>query len=385
MTTGEPDLPGRRRRPRSLSPSGQRGHWGHRLLIGIGLLLMLGVVAWQVNATRWTTHSERVGQALIRQARVQQASVRQASESGSKTCTAVAGPGAEGLLEIPAIGLVAPVEQGTADAELNVAVGHDPSSAWPGIAGNAILEAHDVSYFVNIDRLRPGDTIRYATPCATYVFSVQGHQIVKQGSPVNNTATPTVTLVTCWPTNALWFTPNRYVVSAAEVQVQRTTSQNIEEPGGSGVGTPPSVPAPAALVAGGLTLTTYSVPMGTLTIAGTPSPTWVESPTPLADEAAAVEAFIAGVRSTTQDQSPWWSAIAPGVTIPGPLVGADNPAYLSPLDVTITAAGDQAGAVQLTTDVSISGGSAPGHYAMVADGTITNGSLVISGWALNPD
>ncbi|HAM01233.1 MAG TPA: hypothetical protein DCQ30_03250, partial [Acidimicrobiaceae bacterium] len=37
------------------------------------------------------------------------------------------------------------------------------------------------------------------------------------GSPVYNTPGPTITLVTCWPTNALWFTPDRYLVTANEV------------------------------------------------------------------------------------------------------------------------------------------------------------------------
>ena len=37
-----------------------------------------------------------------------------------------------GILSIPAINLQAPVEEGTDDAELNVAVGHAPASVWPG-------------------------------------------------------------------------------------------------------------------------------------------------------------------------------------------------------------------------------------------------------------
>jgi sortase (surface protein transpeptidase) len=48
-------------------------------------------------------------------------------------------------LTIPALTLAAPVEEGTDDAELDVAVGHDPQSVWPGANGASVLLAHDVS------------------------------------------------------------------------------------------------------------------------------------------------------------------------------------------------------------------------------------------------
>jgi LPXTG-site transpeptidase (sortase) family protein len=271
----------------------RRRRRGYRVLIGSGVALILAVVGWQVNATLWSTHADRVGHGLIRKFQVAQRS------GGAVTCTVRPG-GPQGLIEAPAIGLVAPVEQGTGNGVLGVAVGHDPSSVWPGATGNAVLEAHDVSYFVNIDQLKVGDTIRYATPCATYLFSVQGARIVEQGSPVYDTATPTITLVTCWPTDALWFTPERYLVRASEVQVVRRTPKNVAVPADIEAGTPPAISAPPALVAEGLTLADYSVPMGTMTIVGDPSPSWVQSPAPLADQDAAVEAFIAGIRPTTQ-------------------------------------------------------------------------------------
>lgn len=355
-----------------------RGRWRYRVLISAGVGLILAVVGWQVNATLWTTHADRVGHALIRQVRV-------AQRSGSAASCSVQPGGPQGLLEAPAIGLVAPVEQGTGNGVLSVAVGHDPSSVWPGVAGNAVLEAHDVSYFVDIDHLAPGDTIRYTTPCATYFFAVQAHRVVQQGSAVYDTAAPTLTLVTCWPTDALWFTPDRYLVTASETKVLRRAPKDLSVPADVEAGTPPSVSAPPALVAEGLTLADYSVPMGTMTIVGDPSPTWVESPAPLADQDAAVEAFIAGIRATTQDQPDWWHAIAPGVPLPAALLGAQNPSYLSALDVTVTAAANTASSVLLTTTVSISGGDAPGRYALTDDDTIVDGHLQITSWTLRAD
>ena len=72
-----------------------------------------------------------------------------------------------GILTIPALDLDAPVEEGTDDQELNVAVGHDPQSVWPGVDGAAVFLAHDVSYFVHLNALKPGDVITYQTACNT--------------------------------------------------------------------------------------------------------------------------------------------------------------------------------------------------------------------------
>ena len=195
--------------------------------MGLGVLLVASAVTWQVRATLWTTHSNRVGASLIQ--KLERARAKATHSKGTAVpCTTTASTGGpEGLLIIPAIGLTAPVEEGTDDAQLNVAVGHVPDSVWPGTTGNTVLEAHDVSYFVNIDQLKPGDTIEYQTACTTYDYTVQSHQVIKQGATVYNTPTPTISLVTCWPTNALWFTPTRYLVTAAMVRstpAKHTTS-----------------------------------------------------------------------------------------------------------------------------------------------------------------
>jgi LPXTG-site transpeptidase (sortase) family protein len=349
-----------------------------RTLIAAGTALVLGAVGVQLYAWGWSARSTAVGHRLVRQVRIERS-----ADAASGRCTPVA-DGPQGVLAAPSIGLDAPVEQGTSDAVLSVAVGHDRSSVWPGAPGNAVLEAHDVSYFVHIDQLHRGSTIRYETPCATTVFSVTGHRIVAQGSPVDDTASATLTLVTCWPTDALWFTPDRYVVSATEVGVQRTSPRTLDVSAAVGAGVEPHVPAPAALVAEGLTLGSYSVPMGTLTIAGSPDPTWVESPAPLLDQDAAVEAFIAGVKAATQDHPAWWHAIAPTVTMPVALTGVPNPSYASALDVTVAASGTRALGVTLTTTMVVRGGPDPGQYAVTVVTAISHGTLTVTGWTLVP-
>jgi sortase A len=361
----------------------------HRMLIASGFLIVAGVVAWQVNATLWTNHSEQAGRALVHRF-LQNPALSNPVEStdrlpGAATLASCASAQSsdpvKGLLEIPKLGVIAPVEQGTGDAQLNVAVGHDPYSVWPGEAGNAVLEAHDVSYFVGLPKLVAGDDIRYVAPCTTYEFQVSAHTVVNQGAPVYNTPNPTMTLVTCWPTDALWFTPDRYLVTAVEVGRFATGAGARRYVTAS---LPPSVPVAPALASQGVTLATYSLPMGSFTLSGSPDPTWAQSTNPLLVEDSAVEAFIAGVRSLTEGHLDWWGELAPGVSPPAPLVGARNPSYLTPLEVTVSATGTQATAVTLTDTVQLQGGEFPGRYSMAVEETIHRGTLTVASWVLQP-
>ena len=242
-----------------------------------------------------------------------------------------------------------------------MAVGHNPNSVWPGTNGNSVLAAHDVSYFQNISQLAVGDKVVYESPCTTYTFHVSGHSVVHEGAPVYNTPGPTLTMVTCWPTNALWFTPDRYVVTATEVSSAPTSTSGRTYRAATPA---PVVNIPPALAAQGVTLTTYSMPLGTLTVNGTPDPAWANTTAPLLIQGSGVQAYIAAVKALNQHQLTWWNDLAPGIAPNPVLLGADNPTYESPLNVTITAAGDTVTAITLTNTVSVSGGSAPGRYTV---------------------
>jgi sortase A len=57
------------------------------------------------------------------------------------------------------------------------------------------------------------------TPCVTYQYAVTGAHVVPAGSPVFSGPDGKLDLVTCYPLNALYLTPNRYVVEANLVNV----------------------------------------------------------------------------------------------------------------------------------------------------------------------
>ena len=82
-------------------------------------------------------------------------------------------------LYIPALGkdFARTVVQGTSDADLDAGPGHYVTSQLPGQLGNFAVAGHRVGKgqpFLNLDRLRPGDSIVVQTARNWYVYSVLG-------------------------------------------------------------------------------------------------------------------------------------------------------------------------------------------------------------------
>ncbi len=184
-------------------------------LIGVVLLFLALFAASYAFAHQ--AHQRHAQAVLLHSERAAMAKIAQQSHGASCQVAGVQPGQLSGILSIPALHMTAPVEEGTDDPELNVAVGHDPQSVWPGVNGAAVFLAHDVSYFVHLNDLKPGDVITYRTACNTVKFAVSSQQVVAAGSDVSNTAAPSLVLDTCWPPNALFFTPDRLLVRATEV------------------------------------------------------------------------------------------------------------------------------------------------------------------------
>lgn len=107
-------------------------------------------------------------------------------------------------LQIPAIGVDAPIVQGDGWEQLKKGVGQHIGSANPGQAGNLVLSGHNDVYgevFRYLDRLKPGDAIIVYTQQRQYVYTVTGTQIVEptRVEVMAPTADATVTLITCYP------------------------------------------------------------------------------------------------------------------------------------------------------------------------------------------
>lgn len=106
-----------------------------------------------------------------------------------------------GILEIPKLELVAPIQEGTKDKILKVAVGHfSESSFWNG---NVALASHNRSiyaqYFEKINELQNGDEIIYKTKLGTRKYAVYENRTINETdwSVIENTNENIVTLITC--------------------------------------------------------------------------------------------------------------------------------------------------------------------------------------------
>ena len=287
-----------------------------------------------------------------------------------------------GLIEAPALGLVAPVQQGTGDALLSDAVGHVPASAWPGRLGTSVFAAHDVTWFSGIDRLKSGDEIRYVTPCRTYTYRVTSHRVVPTGYPVYNTATPSIVLDTCYPLDALYLTSTRYLVYATLSMTSLTSAPPTPRPSSAQL----TVPAPEALARQGLALDQNYGPLGILRITGSPSPGWRQTSAPLEAEATALTAYFGVIRSAEQGQRTWWADLAPSVPVStaAGLWDGGIKSYDAAIEVTLRVQGNQTLGAVLSTILTTAHSARPGTYVLTVTETVTGTELVVSAFTMRP-
>jgi len=346
--------------------------------IGAGLLLA-GHIAWFVRS------SSVRGAALVQRER----RAISVSKPTASTCQSLGQYGApaasgepQGLLEIPLLGLTAPVLQGTGDAVLDEAVGHVPASVWPGRSGTSVLAAHDVTWFSRIGQLRPGDELRYVMPCRTFTYRVMSHRVVAAGSPVFNTATARIVLDTCYPLDALYLTGSRYLVYADLIKTGPTSA--IPAPPASP--SPLIVPAPKALVAEGLGLQQNEAPLGVLSFAGSLSSSWRRTSAPLQTETSVLTAYFGIVRSAEQANQSWWADLAPSLrgSAPADLWGGRITGYHTPLDITLRLRGSRVLGATLTAEVSSAGSRQPGTYNLAVTETVTGDELLVSSFTMQP-
>ena len=96
--------------------------------------------------------------------------------------------------------------------------GHLGASALPGEIGNMVIAGHRDTHFAFLQEVRRGDRLGIESfGGATYVYEVTGLDVVdsRRGSLVLDTDVSALTLVTCYPFDALEpGGPLRYVVTA---------------------------------------------------------------------------------------------------------------------------------------------------------------------------
>ena len=155
-----------------------KGRWGPRALMLMGFIIFAVAAAAIAYPLWWNHRSETAGHGLLREHLLMR---HQTSDTSRCTPSLPSrysrGMHLVGILEIPSLGVRAPVLQGLSDPVLNVAAGHDPTSPWPGGPGESIIEAHDVSYFARISALKRGDRVIWVDACTEQTFRVVATEI----------------------------------------------------------------------------------------------------------------------------------------------------------------------------------------------------------------
>ena len=127
--------------------------------------------------------------------------------------------GVLGRLDIPRLRISAMVAEGTDTRLLQRAVGHIKTTALPGRPGNVGLAGHRDTFLRGLGEARENDVIRFVTLRGTYTYRVEWGAVVEPGrvDVLDSTATPSMTLVTCYPFQAVGPAPQRFVVRARQV------------------------------------------------------------------------------------------------------------------------------------------------------------------------
>jgi|GEM_PF-264915 len=110
-----------------------------------------------------------------------------------------------GTLEMPTLGVVGEIQEGSTLTAINRGPSHWPGTALPGHLGNAVLAGHRTTYtkpFNRLEELQPGDPVLFhMRDGTTYTYEVRGVIIVPAASIgiAAQDETHTATLFGCHP------------------------------------------------------------------------------------------------------------------------------------------------------------------------------------------
>ncbi len=352
-----------RRKPEHMMQNSHRGVSRLKLITG-SFLLLAGVVG--VAYPLWWNHRSSSGAtALLKSFRNQVSHNTTHPHQGTNASCNTSG--VSGVLQIPSLSLVAPVEQGLADSVLNVAIGHDPATNWPGSSGTSLFAAHDVSFFSQLGSIQPGNLVTFTSGCSTLVYRVSGIKVQNTGTVISLPSVGSIILDTCYPSNALWYTNQRLVVTAVYVDQTKVVLPPVPTPIVSNANNLNAV-VPTSIPPGELNLANNTQEMGHLTFSGSYSPSFVQSDLPLGVEATALKGWFAVTHSLYNSRPNWWSNFTQAI-FPAQLV-ASNVRSTAPLEIDEQVTGTN------VTGVTLSGGV--NNFLLTVSEKVNGSQLVVS-------
>jgi len=191
---------------------------GQRQIVAIAVIGLLAFGTWQVGGAVWIHGKAAVAQILLE--RSWSARLAGRTESATKPWS-WADTSPVGRLQVPRLGIEQIVLSGASGRTLAFGPGHLSGTALPGAQGHSIVSGHRDTHFTFLRDLNPGDDVRIQRSDGEIViYRVTGHQIVDARSArfTDTPDRPTLTLVTCYPFDALETNgPLRYAVFAESV------------------------------------------------------------------------------------------------------------------------------------------------------------------------
>jgi sortase A len=183
-------------------------------------LLLVGIVCLGFSAASWLDSElyqrmqGRRFDALLRRGSGRQHPRRAHATGAARDGAAVSG--VVGRIEIPRLRISAIIAEGTDARTLRRAVGHVPSTALPGDAGNIVLAGHRDSFFRALKGVQAGDQVRITTEDGVYDYKVESTDVVgpERTDLLAASDATTLTLITCYPFNYVGPAPDRFVVHA---------------------------------------------------------------------------------------------------------------------------------------------------------------------------
>ena len=133
------------------------------------------------------------------------------------------------VLSVPRLGIEVPVYEGTDDLTLNRGAGRIAGTARLGEAGNVGIAAHRDGFFRKLKDIRKGDRIQLSADRANFEYVVDDIEIVdpSDATVLRPRAKQSLTLVTCYPFYFVGDAPKRYIVHAAQVEVNDLTASKL--------------------------------------------------------------------------------------------------------------------------------------------------------------
>jgi len=124
-----------------------------------------------------------------------------------------------GRIEIPRLGIMVAILQGTSSKTLQLGVGHIQGTALPGEPGNIGIAGHRDTYFRSLKDIRVSDQIQIQTLKSLSRYEVDWVQVVAPSDIEVLAPSPqsAITLVTCYPFYFVGAAPKRFVVHARQI------------------------------------------------------------------------------------------------------------------------------------------------------------------------